>query len=124
MSKDQAPKLLEKRVDFRHTLALETEVHFHEQNVAGMFRCRSKNIGLNGVYLPTSATPISSDMDVELVFLVNSLTTPKRYRLKAQVVRSSDNGAGLAFPRLDNDQQQNFRRFLFCAKVAARHRTN
>ncbi len=124
MSKEQATQLSEKRVDFRHTLALETEVHFHEQNVAGMFRCRSKNIGLNGVYLPTRATPISSDMHVELVFLVNSQSTPKRYRLKAQVVRSSDGGAALAFPKLNNDQQQDFRRFLFRAKVASRHRAN
>jgi hypothetical protein len=63
-------------------------------------------------------------MDIELVFLVNSQTTPKRYRLKAQVVRSSDNGAGLAFPELNNNQQQDFRRFLYLAKVAARHRAN
>ena len=113
-------KRSEKRGDFRHTLALETEVHFHEQNIAGMFRCRTKNIGLNGAYLPSKAMPISSDMDVELVFVAHSHTTPKRYRLKAQVVRSSDNGAGLVFPKLNSDQQQDFRRFLFRAKVAAR----
>jgi hypothetical protein len=124
MSEEQAKQLAEKRVDFRHTLALETEVHFHEQNIAGMFRCRCKNIGLNGVYLPSKAMPISSDMDVELVFVANSHATPKEYRLKAQVVRSSDNGAGLVFPKLDKNQQNDFRRFLFRAKVAARRRTN
>lgn len=111
----------EKRGDFRHTLALETEVHFHEKNIAGMFRCRTKNIGLNGAYLPTNAIPVSSNMDVELVFVAHSHATPKRYLLKAQVVRSTDNGVGLVFSKLDGDQQQDFRRFLFRAKVAARH---
>lgn len=111
----------EKRGDFRHTLALETEVHFHERNIAGMFRCRTINIGLNGAYLPTKAMPISPNMDVELVFVAHSSATPQRYRLKAQVVRSTDNGAGLVFSNLDGDQQQDFRRFLFRAKVAARH---
>ncbi len=118
---NERDKQTEKRGDFRHTLALETEVHFHEQNIAGMFRCRTKDIGLNGTYIPSKAMPISSDMDVELVFVAHSRTTPKRYRLKAQVVRSSDSGAGLVFPKLNGDQQQDFRRFLFRAKVAARH---
>jgi len=67
---------------------------------------------------------INSDMDVELVFVANSHSTPKRYRLKAQVVRSSDNGAGLVFPKLNKAQQQEFRRFIFRAKVAARHRAS
>jgi hypothetical protein len=89
-----------------------------------MFRCRTKNIGLNGVYIPSKAVPIKLDMDVKLIFVANSYSTPERYRLKAQVVRFSDSGAGLVFPKLNNDQQQEFRRFLFRAKVAARHRAN
>jgi len=124
MSKERIPQLSEKRVDFRHTLALETEVHFHEQNITGMFRCRTRNIGLNGTYIPTKATPINSAMVVELVFVANSHSTPRQYRLKAQVVRSTDDGAGMVFPKLNYDQQQEFRRFLFRAKVAARHRAN
>ena len=122
MSNVREKQLSEKRGDFRHTLSLETEVHFHGHNTAGMFNCRTKNIGLNGVYLPSKARLISSNMDIELVFVAHFRTaTPKRYRLKAQVVRSSDNGTGLAFPELNSDQQQDFRRFLFRAKVAARH---
>ncbi len=114
-------RLAEKRGDFRHTLALETEVHFHEQNIAGMFRCRTKNIGLKGACLPSNATPINPNMDVELVFVAYSRATPKRYRLKAQVVHSTNSGTGLAFPKLNSDQLRDFRRFLFRAKVAARH---
>lgn len=119
--KERESRLAEKRGDHRHTLALDTEVHFHEQNVAGMFRCRTKNIGLQGAFLPSKSMPIDSKMDVELVFLARTRSTPKQYRLQAQVVRTSDNGAGLIFPKLNNDQQQDFRRFLFRAKVAARH---
>ena len=124
ISEELAKQLAEKRVDFRHTLAMETEVHFHEQYIAGMFRCRCKNIGLNDVYLPSKAMSIRSEMDVELVFVANSHTTPNECRAKAQVVRSSDNGEGLVFPTLDKNQQNDIRRFLFRAKVAARRRTN
>ena len=111
----------EKRVDHRHTLALDTEVHYMEQNVEGMFRCRTTNIGLQGVFLPSKALPIDSTMDVELVFMARSDSTPGQYRLQAQVVRTTDKGAGLVFSKLDSEQQQDFRRFLFKAKVAARH---
>ena len=123
MRQDHGAQLAEKRGDFRHTLALDTEVHFQEQNIAGMFRCRTKNIGLNGAYLPSKAMPICSKMDLEIVFVAHSRNTPvpRRYRLKAQVVRFTEGGAGLVFPKMDDEQQQDFRRFLYRAKVAARY---
>jgi hypothetical protein len=45
----------------------------------------------------------------------------KKYRLQAQVVHTSDEGAGLVFKMLDREQLQDFRRFLFKAKMSARH---
>ena len=121
MGREKEKQNTEKREDHRHTLALDTEVHFSEQNVEGMFRCRTKDIGLHGAFLPSKVMPIDSKTDVELVFQAPTHPVPKQYRLQAQVVRTSDNGAGLVFSRLDHDQQQDFRRFLFKAKVAARH---
>ena len=111
----------EKRGDHRHTLALDTEVHFNEKNVEGMFRCRTKNIGLQGAFLPSKAIPITSDTNIELILMAGTHPVPKQYRLQAHVVRSSDEGTGLVFSELNNEQQLDFRRFLYKAKVAARY---
>lgn len=110
----------DKRVAHRHTLALDTEVHFHEQFVKGMFRCRTGNIGLNGAFLPSKDMPLTRKTDVELVFHACARSQPKRYCMNAKVVRTSENGAALAFC-LENEQQlKDFRRFLLKAKVANR----
>lgn len=113
----------EKRGDHRHTLALDAEVYFTEQDVDGMFRCRTQNIGLNGVFLPSSAIPVESELEVDVILKGKSGTSvnPGEYRIAAQVVHTSDLGAGLVFKQLDPEQLQDFRRFLFKAKVAARH---
>jgi len=115
----------DKRKAHRHTLTLETEVHFVEQEVLGMFRCHTQNIGLNGAFLPSGVLPVESSMLVEVVF--KSVINPRvarhhrEYRLQAQVVHSSEVGAGLEFKMLDREHMKDFRRFLFKAKVAARH---
>ncbi|WP_455198800.1 PilZ domain-containing protein [Kaarinaea lacus] len=115
----------DKREDHRHSLTLDAEVHFVEQDVAGMFRCRTQNIGLHGAFLPSNSLPVESNMFVEVVLKsgIRALAhkNHRQYRLQAQVVHTSDQGAGLAFKLLDQDQLQDFRRFLFKAKVAARH---
>jgi PilZ domain len=114
------PVMEDKRLDHRHTLALDTEVHFSEPHVNGMFRCRTSNIGLSGAFLPSEKMPITSKTDIELVFHARTQPTPKQYAISAKVVRSAKDGAALAFCPRDEQQVQDFRRFLFEAKVAAR----
>lgn len=114
-----------KRGDYRHTLALDTEVYLVKQDAGGMFRCRTQNIGLTGAFITSDAIPVESAMHVEVVFKSKAKAkvhkNHKQYRLKAQVIHASDEGAGLAFKIADQEQQLDFRRFLFKAKVAARH---
>jgi len=111
----------DQRKAYRHTLVLDTEVHCHESSLQGMFRCRTENIGMGGVFLPASELLLEKAVDVELVFHVPTSPTGMEYRIQAQVVRTSDAGAGLSFPALDRERQRQFRRFLLEAKVAARH---
>lgn len=110
----------EKRLEHRHTLVLETEVHFHEQFVKGMFRCRTSNIGIDGVFLPSDKMPITRITNIELVFRDSTKLRPKKYRIAAKVVRNSAEGAALVFCPKDEKQVQEFRRFLLKAKVANR----
>jgi hypothetical protein len=109
-----------KRRDHRHTLVLDTEVHFSEWMLEGMFRCQTENIGLGGTYLPAQDLPISQETDVELVFYAGT-EEHKSYHLRAEVVRTDDQGAGLRFPELGTQESLAFRRFLLEAKIAARH---
>lgn len=114
----------EKRKDHRHTLSLDTEVHLVKQEVEGMFRCCTRNIGLHGAFIPSAALPVESSMFVEVVFKSKEkqkpCMTPGQYRLQAQVIHTSNLGAGLVFKIVDTAQQRDFRRFLYKAKLAER----
>jgi len=110
----------DKRLTDRHTLVLDTEVHFREQYVKGMFRCRTGNIGLSGVFLPSKEMPIISKTDIELVFYVHTRFDPDQYRINAKVVRIATEGAALVFCPEDEQQIPELRRFLLKAKVASR----
>lgn len=114
------PEMEDKRLTGRHTMALDTEVHFQEQYVKGMFRCRTGNIGSSGVFLPSEKMPIISKTDIELVFYAHSRFGSEQYRINARVVRTSADGAALVFCLDDDDEEKlrDFRRFLREAKVA------
>lgn len=119
-------EVLRNRGDHRHTLALDTEVYIVGQDVEGVLQCRTQNIGLSGAFLTSKAIPVKSSRHVEVVFKSKAKVklhkkNHRQYRLQAQVVHTSDQGTGLAFKMVDQEQQQDFRRFLFKAKVAARH---
>jgi hypothetical protein len=110
----------DKRLTHRHTLALETDVHFHEPSVNGMFRCHTSNIGLNGVFLPSKNMPITRKTDIELVFHVSNSVKSNEYSIGAKVVRIETDGAALVFCPEDEQEIQDLRRFLLRAKIANR----
>jgi hypothetical protein len=110
----------DKRSDHRHTLALDTEIHFNELSLNGMFRCRTSNIGLQGAFIPAKNLPITTNTEIDLVFHARTRPVPKHYRLSAKLVRLEDKGAAMVFCSSSKEQLRDFRRFLFKAKVAAR----
>lgn len=110
----------DKRSCHRHTLALETEIHFREQSLNGMFRCVTSNIGLLGAFLPAEHLPITSNTEIDVVLHARTRPQTKQYRLHAKLVRMQDDGAAVAFCPKNEDQIRDFRRFLLKAKVAAR----
>lgn len=108
----------DKRVDHRHTLALDAEVHFREQALKGMFRCSTSNIGLAGAFFSAKNLPITQKTEIDVVFFARAKA--EKFRLCAKLVRTQDDGAAVIFCPSDKEQTQDFRRFLFKAKVAAR----
>ena len=109
----------DKRADHRHTLKLDTEVHFREQALKGMFRCSTSNVGLQGAFFPAKNLPINDKTEIDLVFHAGVEPDSRQYQLCAKLVRLQDDGAALVFCPSDDKQIQDFRRFLFKAKVAA-----
>jgi len=87
----------DKRADHRHTLELDTEVHFREQALKGMFRCCTSNIGLRGAFIPAKNLPITDKTEIDLVFLARTKPKVKQYRLCAILVRlqSEWRGSGI-----------------------------
>lgn len=112
-----SPAKSDQRRTHRHTLVLDTDVHFHEPSVKGMFRCRTGNIGLHGVFLPSENIPITRKTDVELVFHSPNPIPSNKYSINAKVVRTAIDGAALVFCPEDEQQIQDLRRFLFKVKV-------
>jgi len=118
--KTRAKQAQDKRSDHRHTLELDTEVHFQEKSLNGMFRCRTSNIGLQGAFFPAQDLPISDKTEIDLVFHARTRSQPIYYRLGAKLVRLQDNGVALVFRPGDEEQGRDFRHFLLRAKIAAR----
>jgi len=108
----------DKRMAHRYALALDTEVHFYEPVVKGMFRCRTSNIGLSGVFLPSDKMPITSKTDIKLVFRVRPQSKSNKYSISAKVVRNAADGAALVFCPTDEKQIQDLHHFLLKAKTA------
>lgn len=115
-----AKQAQDKRAEHRHTLELDTEVHFREKSLNGMFRCRSSNIGLQGAFFPAQNLPITDKTEIDLVFHARTRTQPIYYRLGAKLVRLQDHGVALVFCPGDEEQGRDFRHFLLRAKIAAR----
>lgn len=111
----------EQRKTDRHGLSLNTEVHYSETELHGMFRCRTQNIGLGGAFIAAAGLPLDSGTAVELVLNAEPAPSRDTFRVQARVVRVTDDGVGLSFNDLSPEDSRVFRRFLLQAKVARRH---
>ena len=107
----------EKRADHRHTLQLESEIHFRERALKGMFRCSTSNVGLRGAFFMAENLPIVHQNEIDVVFHAKS--EPEHYRVCAKLVRLQEGGGAVVFCHASEDHKTEFRRFLFKAKVAA-----
>jgi len=78
----------------------------------GLLQCKTSNISLNGIYIKTGRIMLSDDTSVELIFSGQKgrLLTP--HRLGAQVMRVTDDGAGLAFHQIETDAYHFLRKLL------------
>ncbi|TPW18007.1 MAG: hypothetical protein FD130_440, partial [Halothiobacillaceae bacterium] len=63
--------------------------------------CRTRDIGLGGVYLEAGSGLLESGETVELLFKLPSASSEELHTLRAKVVRITEGGAGLMFRDFD-----------------------
>jgi c-di-GMP-binding flagellar brake protein YcgR len=85
---------MEKRWSLRKPIALDV-VLYHTD--AGLLRCRTRDISLEGMFVTTGAVNLQIDDPVELDFILHSNGDSQLHHIRAKVVRLTEQGAGLMY---------------------------
>jgi len=92
-----AASIIEQRWSQRRAVVLGVDVFDHGSLLVS---CRSRDVGLGGVFLEAEGGQFKHDQDVELFFSLGEDGSTK-HKLKAKVVRVFDQGAGFVFKDFD-----------------------
>lgn len=92
-----AANTVEQRWSQRRSVALGVDIY---RNEALLNKCQSRDVGLGGVFLDLEQGSLQQHQDVELFFTLGE-NSETRHKLKARVVRVSDDGVGLMFRDFD-----------------------
>ncbi len=109
---------MEQRWSQRRPVVLEVDV-WHHGDVLGS--CRTRDVGLGGVFLELSEGKPQKHMDVDLVFRLRGAEQYTKHRLRARVVRVNDDGVGLMFRDFDTSSFRALQEILRQTPVAAAH---
>lgn len=110
------------RTQHRHTLSLHMEVYRNAKDKVPLFLCRTRNIGFGGVNIRNQEIGIQQGSKLKLLLKADCRSVRKEFPLEATVVWKSPKAIGLAFSPVNKKEQQNFKRFLFEAKVSSHAR--
>ncbi|MFQ6023342.1 MAG: PilZ domain-containing protein [Acidiferrobacterales bacterium] len=67
----------------------------------GLTRCKLRDISLDGAFIEAENLSLSKNANVDLVLRIRYGNKRKHCRVPATVLRVTDNGAALAFSKLD-----------------------
>ena len=109
---------MEQRWSQRRQVALDVDV-WHQGAI--LASCRTRDVGLGGVFLELGDSVPEKDLDLELVFWLGSEDQKTRHRLKARVVRLDEGGVGLAFRDFDTSSFRALQAILRQSTVVRSH---
>lgn len=89
---------MERRWTTRTSIALPVEVLCEG---GATLHCLTENIGLGGIFVRAPRDAMAPGQQVELTFSLAAGATPEQHRLRAKVVRATDEGIGLMFRDFD-----------------------
>jgi c-di-GMP-binding flagellar brake protein YcgR len=110
------------RTQHRHTLSLHMEVYRSAKDKEPLFKCRTRNIGLSGVNIRNRDKGIRKGSKVIVLLKADCRSVRKEFPIEATVVWKSPTAIGMAFSAVNKREQQEFKRFLFEAKISSHSR--
>ena len=110
------------RTQDRHTLSLHMEVYRSAKDKEPLFKCRTRNIGFGGANIRNKDAGIRKGSRLKLLLKADCRSVRKEFPIDAVVVWKSPTAIGLAFSEENKKEQQDFKRFLFEAKVTSHSR--
>lgn len=90
--------IMEQRWSTRSRIALDVDVFYEGAERKG---CRTRDIGLGGVFLEIGKEAPPKDAMVELTFRLGKGTETSEHKIMAKVVRVTHDGVGLMFRDFD-----------------------
>lgn len=116
------------RAQHRHTLSLHMEVYRKASDEEPMFKCRTRNIGFGGTMIRNRGLKLRKGARLTLLLKAVCRSVRKQFEMDAKVIWKTPSAIGLEFSPIPVSRRQEFRRFLFEAKVGtharARQRSN
>lgn len=91
---------MENRWSMRRPLALDVRLSYRGWEFRS---CKTRDIGLGGLFVETGNVPLPKYAPVELIFTRRGKRLKARRSIKARVVRVAETGVGLIFRDFDVD---------------------
>ena len=110
------------RDQHRHTLSLHMEVFRGADDKEPMFKCRTRNISFGGVMIRNRGLKLRKGARLKLLLKATCRSVRKQFPVDAKIVWKTSTAIGLEFSPAKETRLQDFRRFLFEAKVATHSR--
>ncbi|MEQ6342708.1 MAG: PilZ domain-containing protein [Gammaproteobacteria bacterium] len=89
---------MERRWTARAPIYLDVGLFFHGQEISV---CKTRDIGLGGVFLESAQPLLPKEAQVELIFMLGSGEQRIKHKIRAKVARLTEEGMGLVFRDFD-----------------------
>jgi len=107
-----------KRAHDRHTLSLFMEVYEDDDYQEPVLKCRTNNIGIGGLMIHNKAQPLHEGVKVNVLLKATCRSGLKEFPVEAKIVWTTSDAIGMQFTPLNEEEEKEFKRFLFESKVA------
>ncbi len=113
---------LQVRTQDRHTLSLHMEVYRKSGDKEPMFKCRTRNIGFGGTMIRNRGLKLRKGARLKLLLKASCRSGLKQLEMDAKVLWKTPTAIGFEFYPTKLSKHQEFKRFLFEAKVGTHAR--
>ena len=110
------------RAQHRHTLSLHMEVFRKGGDKEPLFKCRTRNIGFGGTMIRNRGIKLRKGARLKILLKATCRSILKQFEMEAKVLWKTPTAIGFEFYPTKLSKRQEFKRFLFEAKVGTHAR--